>query len=103
MTPEQRAKAYSYNRRSNQPRIGIRLEEDQGDEYKIAKEVAGQEATTAREKSIQKRALATVKMFEHNHPKVAEQYGSNMKQISVRTKPGIQGSTVNKVYNTYNT
>lgn len=103
MTPEQRAKAYSYTRRSNQPRIGVRLEEDQGDEYKMAKEVAGQKATTTREKSIQKRALATVKMFESNHPKVAAKYGSGIKQVSTRTKSGIQGSTVNKVYNTYNT
>jgi fumarylacetoacetate (FAA) hydrolase family protein len=103
MTPEQRAKAYSYTRRSNQPRVGVRLEEDQGEEYKMAKEVAGQPATTPKEKSIQKRASATARLFEKNHPKVAEKYGSGIKQVSTRNKSGIQGSTVNKVYNTYNT
>jgi len=103
MTPEQRAKSYSYTRRSNQPRVGVRLEEDQGDEYKMAKEVAGQPATTTREKSIQKRASATARMFEKNHPNVAKKYGYSLKQVSTRNTSGIQGSTVNKVYNTYNT
>lgn len=104
MTPEQRAKAYSYTRRSNQPRGNyVRLEEDQGDDYKMAKEVAGQPATTAKEKSMKQRASNTVRMFEKNYPKVAEKYGSGIKQVSTRTKSGIQGSTVNKVYNTYNT
>jgi hypothetical protein len=104
MTSEQRAKSYSYTRRSNQPRGNyIRLEEDQGDDYKMAKEVAGQPATTTREKLIQQRASNTARMFEKNYPKVAAKYGSGVKQVSTRTKPGIQSSTVNKVYNTYNT
>jgi len=103
MTPEQRAKSYSYTRRSNQPRVGVRLEEDQGDDYKMAKEVAGQPATTTREKSIRKRASATARMFEKNHPNVAKMYGYKPDKLAIRNVSGIQSSTVNKVYNTYNT
>jgi hypothetical protein len=72
LTPEQRAKINSQTRRSNQPRVGTKLEEDQQDDYHMAVEVAGQPAKTIAEKSAKKRAEATARDYEKRFPTLSE-------------------------------
>jgi len=92
LTPAQRAKIVNDSRRSNQPRIGTRLEEDQQDDYHMAVEVAGQSADTPAQKSAKKRAEATARDFERRFPTLSErpsgtQAGHHVTSGDNHTKP----------------
>lgn len=84
MTPAQKAKVASQSQRSNQPRVGTKLEEDQQDEYHFAVEVAGQPAETAAQKSAKKRAEATARDFERRFPKLSERSSTSTSVLTAK-------------------
>ena len=89
MTVAQKVEVARPNQRSNQPRVGTRLEEDQQDAYHFAVEVAGQPAETVAQKSAKKRAEATARNFERRFPSLSERKTAGVKTTT---------STVNKTY-----
>ena len=78
-TPDSKAKRLEVNsrtRRSNQPRVGSRLAEDQQDDYHYAVEVAGQPASTPKGQAIKKRAEAEARDYERRFPTLSERKGT---------------------------
>lgn len=89
LTPEQRLRLNSQTRRSNRPRAGQRLEEDDAAGYHAAVEVAGQPALNAAQRSHKKQAEATARNYEQRFPTLSERKSGGVTPKS---------STVAKLY-----
>ena len=68
MTQAQKDKVASQSRRSNQPRAGKMIEEDQPAKYRKAVEITKKKATTVGEKVTKRQAEASARSYEKRFP-----------------------------------
>ena len=72
MTPAQKEKVASESRRSNQPRAGKMIEEDQPKKYSEAVKITKKPAKTLGEKVAKKQAEASAQSYEKRFPTLSE-------------------------------